>query len=111
MNPEKIKKELKKWNEKNRDKARAQGLKNYKKNTDAIKKRVAEYKLKNPEKKKAQHAVYNAIRSGKLKKKPCEVCGDLKVDAHHESYSPENWLNVVWLCRLHHKKRHKEMKN
>lgn len=33
-----------------------------------------------------------------------------KLDKHHESYSPENWLKVVWLCRKHHRLRHSNIK-
>lgn len=45
-----------------------------------------------------------AIREGKLIKKPCEECGDLKSQAHHPDYSKP--LEVVWFCRKHHLKKH-----
>lgn len=45
-----------------------------------------------------------AIRSGSLVRKPCEVCGTDKVDAHHEDY--DRPLDVRWLCRKHHKQAH-----
>lgn len=61
-----------------------------------------EYRKKNPEKYNAHKAVGNAIRDGKLKKKPCEICGTTKyLVAHHEDYSKP--LDVIWLCSAHHK--------
>ena len=46
----------------------------------------------------------NAIRDGKLVKEPCEVCGSLKVHAHHDDYAYP--MNVRWLCPKHHKEWH-----
>jgi hypothetical protein len=57
-----------------------------------------------PEKFKATCVVNNALRDGKLEKKPCEVCGSEKSQAHHDDYSKP--LDVIWLCRKHHLERH-----
>ncbi len=51
---------------------------------------------RHPEKYKARAAVGNALRDGRLTKKPCENCGDPKVQAHHEDYARP--LDVKWLC-------------
>lgn len=51
--------------------------------------------------------VARAVRVGVLVKMPCEVCGSESSMAHHESY--DRPLQVVWLCQVHHKARHKEM--
>lgn len=59
----------------------------------------------NPIKRKAHIIIGNAIRDGKLKKNPCEVCGKLKVHAHHEDYNKP--LEVTWLCVDHHYERHR----
>ena len=40
------------------------------------------------------------LSRGKISRKPCQVCGELKVEALHMDYSKP--LDVVWLCRLHH---------
>ncbi len=48
--------------------------------------------------------VHLALKSGKLIRQPCEVCGAEKTDAHHDDYSQP--LSVRWLCRSHHKKHH-----
>lgn len=58
----------------------------------------------NPEKYKAKCAVSNAIRDGKLKRQPCEVCGLEHAQAHHADYSKP--LDVRWLCRTHHLELH-----
>lgn len=52
--------------------------------------------------------VADAVKSGRLKKLPCFVCGEEKVEAHHADYSDS--LGVVWLCRSHHMQLHKEAK-
>lgn len=47
--------------------------------------------------------VHRAVKSGKLKKLPCEVCGEVKVEGHHDDYSKP--LEVKWLCSIHHRER------
>lgn len=56
----------------------------------------------------ARQKVKTAIRSGKLFKKPCEVCGSIKSEAHHSDYNQP--LNVNWLCSFHHKEWHRKNK-
>lgn len=63
--------------------------------------RTKEHRNKYPEKYKARTAVSNAIRDKKLFKKPCCVCGEIKVQAHHEDYSKP--LEVIWVCIKHHR--------
>jgi hypothetical protein len=58
----------------------------------------------NPEKYQAVTALGNAIRDGKIKKQPCEVCGSIHSQAHHDDYSKP--LEVRWLCRTHHLEAH-----
>ena len=49
---------------------------------------------------RARAKINNALRSGQIKKSPCEICGIEKVEAHHPDYrSP---LKIRWLCRKHH---------
>jgi hypothetical protein len=52
----------------------------------------------------ARWQVNRAVQSGKLTKEPCEVCGDPKVQAHHDDYSRP--LDVRWLCAVHHREHH-----
>lgn len=58
---------------------------------------------KNPVAYKAQTAVGNALRTGKLKKSPCVLCGiTSNVHGHHKDYTQP--LNVTWLCaKCHHR--------
>jgi len=56
----------------------------------------------NPEKVKARNMVTRAIQKGILKRQPCEECGEIKSEAHHDDYSKQ--LEVRWLCEKHHKK-------
>lgn len=66
--------------------------------------RTKEYRKKYPDRYKAHTALSNAVRDGKIKRQPCEVCGDVKSHAHHEDYSKP--LDVKWLCALHHQRLH-----
>lgn len=56
-----------------------------------------------PNRRRAQGQVQHALRSGKLTKQPCWVCGE-KAVAHHPDY--DRPLDVVWLCQPHHKQAH-----
>jgi len=67
---------------------------------------IKNYKDNNPERIKANQLVNNKLRYGKLTKKPCAVCGKLKVHAHHFDYSKP--LEVIWLCPKHHKEIHQK---
>ncbi|RJE79000.1 hypothetical protein DWB67_14640 [Paracoccus sp. JM45] len=66
--------------------------------------RQARWRSANPQKYDAHKAVCKAMRSGKLEKQHCEVCGASHVDAHHDNYDKP--LNVRWLCRRHHIQLH-----
>ena len=48
----------------------------------------------------ARGCVQKAIKSGKLKRGSCEVCGKENAEAHHEDYNKP--LEVMWLCKKHH---------
>lgn len=66
------------------------------------------YKKERPLEMQARSAMGHAIRDGKLVPKPCMMCGEKKVDGHHHNgYSKEHWLDVVWLCRIHHTQVHR----
>jgi transcription elongation factor Elf1 len=52
----------------------------------------------------ARAKVHNAKKSGKLVMQPCQVCGELKTEAHHPDYTKP--LDVVWLCKDHHMQEH-----
>ena len=73
----------------------------------ATTKSTRRWRQKNHRKYAAQVILNNAIRAGKIKRKPCERCG-AKAHAHHENYDKP--LEVNWLCATHHSERHKEMR-
>lgn len=62
-----------------------------------------------PGKTKARAKVSNAVRDGRLIKKPCEICGEKKVQAHHDDY--RKYLEVRWLCFKHHRNQHNQLLN
>jgi hypothetical protein len=47
---------------------------------------------------------YHMIRKGLLIRQPCEACGALKVEAHHDDYNKP--FDVRWLCGEHHREHH-----
>jgi len=63
---------------------------------------------RDPLKNRARYITTNAVRDGKLKKEPCEKCGNSKSQAHHEDYSKP--LEVIWLCFICHRKQHGQLK-
>lgn len=60
---------------------------------------------RDPIKRAARVATGNAIRDGQLIREPCEVCGEVDAQAHHDDYSKP--LDVRWLCTTHHAEWHK----
>lgn len=44
-----------------------------------------------------------------LERKPCEVCGAAKAEAHHDDYSKP--LDVRWLCKRHHAEVHTQQES
>jgi hypothetical protein len=63
-----------------------------------------EYYKKHTDIKKVHLKTNYAIKTGKLERKPCIVCGKPEAQAHHEDYLKP--LEIIWLCPQHHKRRH-----
>jgi len=57
-------------------------------------------KKRHPERVNARQRVYFALKNNRITKGVCEICGNEKVEAHHDDYSKP--LEVRWLCRKHH---------
>jgi hypothetical protein len=69
-----------------------------------------QHRERHPKKARARRAVEYAVRIGKIiKPEICEDCGEIvsdlrKLHGHHADYSKP--LDVEWLCRSCHEKRH-----
>lgn len=71
-----------------------------------------------PDRDAARKVVLEAVHRGMLRPEPCEEilqvhgeavrCGRVPTQAHHWSYHPDHWLDVIWLCRKHHDMRRYE---
>ena len=57
-----------------------------------------------PGKNTARDITRYAVKTGKIVKTSCEVCGCIKAEAHHVDYSKP--LIVRWLCHKHHMQIH-----
>jgi predicted signal transduction protein with EAL and GGDEF domain len=68
----------------------------------------ARWRAGSKEKIAAHSAVAAAVKSGRLERLPCEVCGAAESEAHHDDYARP--LAVVWLCPEHHGERHRMMR-
>jgi hypothetical protein len=65
---------------------------------------VKRYNRKNPQRVKA----WRSAQSHYPMMEPCEVCGSKEnIDRHHDD--PERELDIMFLCKLHHKARHREL--
>lgn len=101
------------WKEKNRDKVERYFKNYYAKNKrektcqEKQKRRLKDIETikRYPERRKARQMVNNHIIAGKIKRMPCEVCGNEKSQGHHCDYSKP--LEVIWLCYKHHKEWHR----
>jgi len=51
----------------------------------------------------ARDLLRSAVRYGRIKRQPCEICG-AKAEAHHSDYSKP--FDVRWLCHAHHVQIH-----
>ncbi len=63
-----------------------------------------EHQKRTPKQNYAQWCVKSAIRSGKMTRGACEVCGSVNAQGHHDDYDKP--LEVRWLCPLHHRQHH-----
>lgn len=62
------------------------------------------WRNRHPQASWAHMATRSAIRRGLIQRQPCADCGSIKAEAHHPDY--DRPLDVVWLCRKHHKAAH-----
>lgn len=72
--------------------------------TSRVSKSLNKWREKHPDRVKAHRKVFVEIRAKRMFAEKC-FCGK-KGEAHHEDYSKP--LEVIWLCREHHRKADKE---
>jgi hypothetical protein len=63
------------------------------------------YKLRHPERVRAREIAHRALVSGKIKKQPCEICGSVRTQMHHDDYDKP--LGIRWVCIKHHREIHR----
>ena len=102
---EKQKQEAREVARKHREDNKEKYKKYYQDNKESYRKNMRKWQEENKEKIAAHYEVRKALRKGTLVKEPCEVCGELKAEAHHEDYNFP--LDVIWLCLSHHKELHR----
>ena len=113
-NKEDIKKRKAEWYIKNKDKIIAQNseyVKSHKERLNEIRKTYPSYKnnyskgkRKYTYKDNARNLLRYRRKMGYIIPKPCEVCGEVKTQGHHEDYSKP--YEVKWLCQKHHSEIH-----
>lgn len=101
-NREQVLQRQREFYEENREQCRQRARERYAENNESALQRQREYRERHPEKIRAHFVVRDAVRSGRLERESCSICGELKADAHHEDYSKP--LDVIWLCRTHHRR-------
>lgn len=74
------------------------------KNAEKVRETQKRWVEENRDKRRAHSVVARAVRSGKLVRQPCNVCGAEKVHAHHSDHSKP--LEVEWLCPSCHLAHH-----
>lgn len=113
-NKERLKKQKHEWYLANRERIIARDAEYKRINKDLINQKRKSYpSYKNharirkyePIKLRARWMIQTHLRRGKIKRLPCQICGELKAQAHHEDYNKP--LDVIWLCAKHHADLHK----
>jgi hypothetical protein len=74
-------------------------------------KKGTEYKKKHraihPDRQRSRRMFLASVKVGKIERQPCEVCGELYADGHHDDYSKP--FSVRWLCEFHHRQHHGQL--
>lgn len=88
----------------------------YKQNKEIRARNNRAYEKRNPERLNAIHALYRAVKKGKvIRPDKCSICAkECKPEGHHHDYDKK--LEVVWVCRpchldIHRKHKFKERVN
>lgn len=107
-NPDAVNKTGYAWRKANRARTRIYHKNWRDKNPDKIRQDTRRKRALYPEKNRARDLLNKATSRGKIKRQPCEVCGETNVDGHHDDYSKP--LEVRWLCKQHHHEEHRKLR-
>lgn len=104
---------VRKWNSENLKRKREYSINYVRKNKLAVYQKSRDWLNRDPNRKKAHSAVSRAIKKGTIVRPSCcSKCNQPgRVEAHHDSYAPDKWLDVMFLCRSCHKRLHAENPN
>jgi hypothetical protein len=105
-NKEAEKAAAKAWSRANPERVKSTKQKYYAINNERMKAEVTAYRKEHSKEQHARNIVANAIKFDRLVPLPCWICGKERAEAHHPNYDAP--LDVIWLCRSHHKQLHKE---
>lgn len=122
LNPELARAAKRRWEDRNREKVNAQARARttdperreeylerrrrwYAAHREKVMEEARRRREENPDAYHARTRLNVAVRFRQIEKLPCEVCGDVKSEGHHEDYSRP--LDVRWLCRKHHAELHR----
>jgi hypothetical protein len=75
-----------------------------KEHKDSVNMAVKKWQSKHPEQIKAERKLNTQIKNGKIKRKCCVICKEIKTCGHHLDYKKP--LLVIWLCSSHHRQVH-----
>jgi hypothetical protein len=56
-------------------------------------------RIRDKQKEHANYVIRKMIKDHLLEKLPCEICGYIKAQAHHDDYNKPT--QVIWLCQKH----------
>ena len=93
-----------KYRETNKMKIKVQGEKYYENNKKRIMAYHKKYYWEHLKESRARGKFQHYIKKGAIIRQSCEICSEPKSEGHHPSYDKP--LDVIWLCRKHHKREH-----
>ena len=70
----------------------------------AISRKIKKHRERHRDRVYARDTLNNRIKSKKIIKEPCVVCGLNDSEAHHDDYGKP--IDVIWLCNKHHLEMH-----
>jgi hypothetical protein len=99
---------MRQWRERNREKRRRYQQRWCSENKDKVRRSRNAWSSKRNDEARLKYNVRArfraAIKSGRIKRRPCAVCNSPDSHGHHPDYAKP--FEVVWLCRIHHLDEH-----